>query len=114
MFNPTDFDIDAYVKSDALYRQALQNGAVVRKPGEIVGSKSKIPGFNEIIWDMRKELAQISGNRDVGEEMFRFNVFIRTDENVSSSIKRDQKLAGNIDQDASIGNPLIIKDPKIK
>ncbi len=114
VFNPTDFDIDAYVKSDALYRQALQNGAVVRKPGEIVGSKSKIPGFNEIIWDMRKELAQISGNRDVGEEMFRFNVFIRTDENVSSSIKRDQKLAGNIDQDASIGNPLIIKDPKIK
>ncbi|MEP6519604.1 eCIS core domain-containing protein [Microcoleus vaginatus] len=111
VFNPTDFDIDAYVKSNALYKQALQKGAVLRKPGEIVGSKSNIPGFNQIIWDMRKELAKISGNRDVGDEMFRFNVFIRTDQNASSSIERDQKLAKNINQDASIGNPLIIKDP---
>lgn len=112
VFNPTDFDIDAYVKSDKLYRQALENGAQVRKVGEIIGSKSNIPGFNKIIWDMRRELAKISGNRDVGEQMFQFNVFIRTQKNVANSIKRDQGLAEGIGSNPSIGNPLIIPEPE--
>ncbi|BAZ50297.1 hypothetical protein NIES4103_29130 [Nostoc sp. NIES-4103] len=112
VFNPTDFDIDAYVKSDKLYEQAIRNGAEARKAGEIVGSKSRIRAFNEIIKTMREKLAEISGNRDVGEEMYKFNVFIRTQKNVASSIKRDQDLAKKIGRNPSIGNPLIIPEPE--
>ncbi len=108
IFNPTDFDIDAYIVSDKLFTQGIRNGAQARKPGEIVGSKSRIPGFNQIIKDMRKELSKISGNRNAGENEYKFNVYIRTTKNTQKSINRDKGLAREIGIDEERGQPMII------
>ena len=50
--------------------------------GEIVGSQSNIPAVRKIVREIREELVKIAGNRDRGEEKFRFNLCIRTTRNV--------------------------------
>jgi hypothetical protein len=60
LFNPTDFDIDAYIANDKLYGDALKaadtSDAAVR--GKI--PDSKLPAVNAIIRDMRVALAKIA------------------------------------------------------
>jgi hypothetical protein len=110
IFNPTDFDIDAYVVSDKLFKIGITRGVAIRKPGEMVGSK--IQEVNNIIRKMRKELAKISGNRDVGENEFKFNVFIRTKLNTDKSIEKDRGAAEAIGLPSNRGNPLMVQPPQ--
>jgi hypothetical protein len=105
LFNPTDFDIDAYIVSDRLYGQALTasgiSDAAVR--GKIAGSK--LPAVNAIIREMRVALARIAGNRDAPkDQQFRFNVIIRSVKNDEYTVWQDEKTMG-------LG-PLTIKPPK--
>jgi hypothetical protein len=91
LFNPTDFDIDAYIASDKLYSDALKasgsSDAAVR--GKIPGSR--LPAVNAIIREMRVALARIAGNRDAPRALqYRFNVIIRSVRNDKSTIRQDQ------------------------
>ena len=89
LFNPRDFDIDAYLVSDTLYQQALgpagTTDAVAK--GKVVGSNH--PKVNAIIRDMRKELAKIPGNRD-NVETWHFNVIIRSPRNAAFTERGDR------------------------
>jgi hypothetical protein len=104
LFNPTDFDIDAYIASDKLYGEALKaagtsDGAV---RGKIPGSK--LPAVNAIIREMRVALAKIAGNRDAPKALqYRFNVIIRSVRNDKSTIRQDQ---------GAMGGPLTIEPPE--
>ncbi|HEX3477510.1 MAG TPA: DUF4157 domain-containing protein [Kofleriaceae bacterium] len=104
LFNPTDFDIDAYIASDKLYSQAVSasgsSDAVVR--GKIPGSK--LPAVNAIIRDMRVALAKIAGNRDAPRSLqYRFNVIIRSVRNDKFTMQQDQR---------DMGAPLTIEPPE--
>ncbi|HEX2691429.1 MAG TPA: hypothetical protein VHN14_32680 [Kofleriaceae bacterium] len=105
LFNPTDFDVDAYVASNVLYQAALKASGTkdAAARGKIPGSK--LPSVNAIIRDMRVALAKIAGNRDAPKSLqFRFNVIIR-------SFKNDE---GTIAQDESgMGGPMTIDPPEI-
>jgi hypothetical protein len=104
LFNPTDFDVDAYIASDKLYGQALtasgSSDAVIR--GKIPGSR--LPAVNAIIREMRVALAKIAGNRDAPKAVqYRFNVIIRSVRNDKSTIRQDQ---------GDMGGPLTIEPPE--
>jgi hypothetical protein len=104
LFNPTDFDIDAYIASDKLYKMAVQregtsDGAV---RGKIPGSK--LPAVNAIIREMRVALAKISGNRDAPAALrFRFNVILRSVRNDQQTMRQD----GN-----GFGEPMTVEAPE--
>jgi uncharacterized protein DUF4157 len=104
LFNPTDFDVDAYIASDKLYNDALKasgtSDAAVR--GKIPGSR--LPAVNAIIREMRVALARIAGNRDAPRALqYRFNVIIRSVRNDKSTIRQDQ---------GDMGTPLTIEPPE--
>ncbi|WP_199302655.1 DUF4157 domain-containing protein [Oscillatoria sp. FACHB-1406] len=111
LFNPTDFDIDAYVVSETLYRKGLrltgQQDAAVR--GKIIGSK--IPEVRQIIKDMRTVLADIAGNRDTGGQEWKFNVVIRSPRNADFTSRKDKQEVENLGLPPSRGNSLKIKPP---
>lgn len=96
LFNPTDFDIDAYVASNTLYNQALK---AMGATDEDVGGKvpgSKLPSVNQIIRDMRVALARIAGNRDAPKSLqYRFNVIIRSFRNDNFTIRKDRNDTGH-------------------
>ncbi|HEY9804205.1 MAG TPA: hypothetical protein V6D25_27990, partial [Leptolyngbyaceae cyanobacterium] len=111
VFNPTDFDIDAYVVSDNLFRQALNNNPTAARDGQIVGSKSGIKEVNKLIRDMREVLANISGNRDTGNVKWQFNVLIRSSGNADFTTKKDRRAVKTLGLEPSRGNPLTIQPP---
>jgi hypothetical protein len=80
LFNPDDFDIDAYLVSDALYLATLKEAGKTddAAKGQVTGSSH--PKVNEIIRDVRVALARIPGNRD-NRDTWRFNIIIRSARN---------------------------------
>ncbi|MEH2258766.1 hypothetical protein [Nostoc sp.] len=112
VFNPTDFDIDAYVVSDNLFTQALKNNPTAVRNGQIVGSQSGIKEVKQLIWDMREVLAKITGNRDTGEVKWHFNVLIRSSTNASKTTNKDEQSVTALGLERSRGNPLTIQPPK--
>jgi hypothetical protein len=111
-FNPSSFDIDAYVVSDVLFEQAAENNPDAVRNGQIVGSKSNIRPVQQIIRDMREALANIPGNRDSGENRFRFNVVIRSSENARYTTNRDRRNVGALGLPRERGNPLVVQSPE--
>jgi hypothetical protein len=111
LFDPSDFDIDAYVVSDALYLEALNtpggNDASAR--GQISGTK--LPSVNTIIKAMRLELGKIPGNRDKGNKAWRFNVLIRSERNADFTTKKDRSSVAALGFNANDGNPIRILPP---
>jgi hypothetical protein len=104
LFNPTDFDIDAYIASDRLYGLALSASGTMDAAarGKIPGSK--LPAVNAIIRDMRIALAKIAGNRDAPKSLrYRFNVIIRSVRNDEYTMRQDNK---------DMGGPLTIDAPE--
>ncbi|ACY13834.1 DUF4157 domain-containing protein [Haliangium ochraceum] len=115
LFDPTDFDIDAYVESDTLYGEALKadktSDEVVR--GQIAGSRH--PKVNEIIRRMRTELAKVTGNRDAPpESQYKFNVLIRSSRNASFKTYQDRKAMSDLGENPNYGNPLNVPPPDDK
>jgi hypothetical protein len=111
LFNPSDFDIDAYVESNQLYREALEaeGSSDEAAHGQVVGSAH--PGVNAIIRRMRDVLSGITGNRDTGRNAFRFNVVIRSSRNAAFKTRQDQDKLEELGQPWHWGNPLTIQPP---
>jgi hypothetical protein len=86
-WDPTDFDIDAYVVSDTLFASAAKGNDDAQARGQVPGSSDA--KVNRIIRDMRTVLAKIEGNRDA-EETFRFNVILRTTANAADFEQGDR------------------------
>ncbi|MEH1949465.1 MAG: DUF4157 domain-containing protein [Nostoc sp.] len=112
VFNPTDFDIDAYVVSDNLFRQAIRNNSAAARNGQIVGSKSGIKQVNQLIRDMRDVLGNITGNRDTGNVKWHFNVLIRSSSNADKTTNKDRRSVTALGLEQSRGNPLTIQPPE--
>ncbi|BAZ16713.1 hypothetical protein NIES4071_85910 [Calothrix sp. NIES-4071] len=110
LFNPTDFDIDAYVVSEKLFKEAVKKDPNAAARGQIAGSKHD--QVNAIIGEMRIVLAKISGNRDVPPTEWKFNVLIRSRKNAAGTVKRDQKAMEELRFPGEWGNPLEVKPPK--
>ena len=110
-FNPEEFDVDLYVVSQRLFDEAVEQGAPLRGEGEIVGSQSEIPGFEQLVRDIRDELAKISGNKDSGDEAWKFNIFLRTPANAEEAVaeERADAVAGGLPPER--GDPLTIEPP---
>jgi hypothetical protein len=108
VFNPTDFDIDAYVVSEKLFTESSPT-AEDRRKGHIAASKH--PKLRNVLWDMRRALAKISGNRDIGEEMFKFTVLIRQAANAERTVREDQQGMKRLGFDSSEGNPIVVQPP---
>ena len=111
LFNSSDFDIDAYIVSNLLYRQALettsQTDASLR--GQISGTK--LFSVNTIIKAMRIALGKIAGNRDTGSTAWRFTILIRSEKNADYTTKKDRRNVSDLGFDESEGNPLTIRPP---
>lgn len=77
LFNPEDFDIDAYVVSDTLYREIVEKHPDIAAQGSVSGRGH--PELKIIIEKMADALAKIEGNRDKAKrDRWRFNVTIRS------------------------------------
>jgi hypothetical protein len=99
LFNPSYFDIDAYVMSDSLYEKAIRTprGAANVREGQVSGRC--LASVNAIIRDMQAALSEIKGMRDYGQSAWRFNVLIRTSANADRTTKRDEKLMRELWED---------------
>lgn len=116
LFNPSDFDVDAYVVSNILYRRALQasgqRDAAVR--GKISGKRSRLPEMRGLIRDMSDELAKIAGNRDVGKNKADFDVYIRSTRNAAFVGRQERTEAKKLGVPLEQVKPLEIRAPEDK
>ncbi len=97
LFDPKNFDIDAYLVSDFLFSEAIKTeaGKDAATLGVVKGSVLK--SVNTIIKGLRKALAKVPGNRDDADAQWRFNVLIRTTKKAEATAHWDWKdLAGLI------------------
>ncbi|TBR44879.1 hypothetical protein CBF23_002265 [Marinomonas agarivorans] len=105
LFNPKDFDIDAYIVSERLFRGAKGKSKYDIRKGSLNGFRN--PFVAQLTYQMRKKLEKITGNRDRGNQN-NFFIVIRRPFNAKQSIKGDQNLAKEAGLDESHGNPLEI------
>jgi hypothetical protein len=63
-FNPSDFDVDAFVKSDLLWQQAIEVYGATPQNGKIWANTSGIPGFGKLAEDMFNALKGLTGMRN--------------------------------------------------
>lgn len=115
LFNPTDFDIDAYIVSDKLYSHAMKlQGKTPSKrvkDQKIVGSKSGIREVKALVIEVREALTVVSGNRNLGEDAWQFNILIRSTGNTTYVQGEDREAVSELGLEPSRGNSLSIPPP---
>jgi len=91
LFNPTDFDIDAFVVSNSIYETALTKSHSTDDfaRGELWAMQSRWPELQQIVLDMRETLQRVSGNRDSGAKKVKFDVKVRSRRNSNFKQRRD-------------------------
>jgi hypothetical protein len=88
-FNPSDFDIDAYVVSEKIFLMGAKGKPALIARGEMDGRD--IPETAAIITKMQEKLAGVTGNRDTGSKKSRFYVVIRTTTNARDKVLGDRR-----------------------
>lgn len=74
-FDPTDFDVDAFISSDAIWKTAAENSGKVS--GAILSRESGISKIRNIEKSLKKELLVVPGMRKSGK-LADFEIIIRS------------------------------------
>ncbi len=113
LFNPTNFDVDAYVVSDTLYEQALASSRTddAAAGGQVDGVE--LPAVEAIIREMRVALGVVVGNRDApARRQPHFTVLIRSTRNAAFKRRVDREAMQALGKPAEWGNAMIIAPPR--